>query len=141
MIFLKTHSRVDIVFDTLEAKQIKKFIKRHVNNTEKSSYKLKADDKLESPFTKFVCSNQAALDACIKECWIEPALIKFLPEARLLIISGPDEIAVTLQYGSLPISEHVLVSTQIESDTRMILHTNAISIDKQHKTVIIQSSK
>ncbi|CAF4125635.1 unnamed protein product, partial [Rotaria sordida] len=136
----KTHSRVDVVFDSSESKEIKNFIKRYENYTDKSSYKLKPDDKLEYSFTKFIRTNQGALATCIKECWMEPEVIKFLPEARLLIISGPDEIAVTLQYGSLPISEHILESTQIESDTRMILHTNAISIDEQHNTVIIQSS-
>ncbi|CAF1624401.1 unnamed protein product, partial [Adineta ricciae] len=132
--------RIDIVFDSAESKKIKMFTKRHENYIEKCSYHLNGNDKLESPFSKFVHSNLAALAACVKDCWMEPELIGRLPKNRLLLVSGSDQSAIQLQNGHVPIPDYILESTQIEADTRIILHTNAISIDEQQKTVFVQAS-
>ncbi|CAF3347405.1 unnamed protein product [Rotaria sp. Silwood2] len=137
----KIYSRVDIVFNSSESKQINYFIKKNSNHTKRCIYNLKPDDKLESSFSKFVHSNEVALASCIKECWMEPDLIKLLPKDRLLVVGGPDEAGLKLQNGSLPVFDHILKTTQIEANTRIILHTNAIGVDEQQKTIFIESSE
>ncbi|CAF4064432.1 unnamed protein product [Rotaria sp. Silwood2] len=135
----KTHNRIDVVFDSIESKTIKMFTKRYENDAEKCVYHLKGDDRLESPFSKFVHSNRASLAACVKECWMEPRLTKLLPKGRLLVVGGPDDSTIKLQNDSVPIPDYILESTQVEVATRLILHTNIISLDQQQNSVLIQS--
>lgn len=117
------------------------FIKRYENDVERCMYQLKGDDKLESPFSKFVHSNRLALAACVKECWMESKLIERLLKDRLLVVNGPDYTAVKLQHGSTPEPDYIIESTQTEADTRIMLHVSAISLDQQQKTVLIQATK
>jgi hypothetical protein len=95
------------------------FIKRQKNDAETCTYQLKGNDKLETPFFKFVHSNRAALAACVKEYWTEPTLIQCLPKDHLLVVGGPDSAAVKLQNGLMPVFNYLLDSSQIEADTRI----------------------
>ncbi|CAF2446127.1 unnamed protein product [Rotaria sp. Silwood2] len=63
---------------------------------EKCIYNLKADDKLESPFSKLVCSHGAAFTTSIKVCWMEQKLIGLLLKDRPLVVGGPDEMAIEI---------------------------------------------
>ena len=61
---------------------------------------------------------------------MESELAKLIPKGRVLIIGGSGGIAVTLEYGSLPSSDHIIELTQVQFDIRMIFHTNGIIIDE-----------
>jgi hypothetical protein len=102
---------------------------------------IKRSDKLETPFSKFVHSNRAALVACLKECWMEQDLVQRLPKVRLLVVGGPDSTAIKLQNGLVPVPDYLLDSSHIEADTRIMLHTNMISLDQQQKSIIIQATE
>ncbi|CAF3387507.1 unnamed protein product [Rotaria sp. Silwood2] len=88
---------------------------RHEIDAEKCIYHLKSDDKLESPFSKFVHSNRATLAAYVKECWVESQLIERFPKSRLLVIGRPNDTAIKLQNGYAPIPDCILESTKIEA--------------------------
>ena len=133
--------RVDIVFAGSESDKAKQFVKRYENETGKRAYNLKGDDKLESPFAKFVQSNRCALATAVKQCWMERSLIDRLPTDRLLVVGGPDLTGIKLQKGLDPTPDYILESTQVETNTRMMLHANAISVDQQHKAVFVQTSE
>jgi hypothetical protein len=67
------------VFDTANSKTVKQFITRHQFDVEKRTYQLNGNDRLESPFSKFVHSNRAALAQCVRDCWMDTNLIQCLP--------------------------------------------------------------
>ena len=117
------------------------FTKRHDNDANVCGYQLKASDKLELPFSTFVHSNRAAVALCVRQCWCQPSSIKLLPVGCLLVVGGPDVTTIKLENDSPPICEDMLESNHVEADTRMMLHMNAIKIDGEQKTVIIQSSE
>ena len=98
-------------------------------------------DKIELPFSKFVHANGTALAAAIKECWMQSKSIERLPKDQVLVVGGPDYTITKLQNGSLPAPDYVPESTHIHADTRLLLHTNGISIDQEQNGVVIQSSK
>ena len=118
---------------------MKMFTKRHDSDAISNVYHLKGSDKLETPFSKFVHSHRAALAACIRDCWSEQSLINLLPMDRLLVVVGPDEKAIKLEKGVLPISEDLLESNHIEADTRMMLHMYVVKIDGLQNMVTVQS--
>ena len=137
--FLK--ERVDVVFDTITSKQTKQFIKRYEHDSEKHSYDLKDNDRMESPFGKFVQSNRGALAECVRQCWMEPELIQRLPPGVLLIVGGPDSTAIKLEHGLAPQPDYFLETTHIEAVTRILLHVNAISLDQYQRTVFTEANE
>lgn len=139
--FIFFQKRIDIVFDTSDSRVVKIFTKRHDHDANTRLYQLKASDKLESPFHKFVHSNRAALASCVRQCWCEPDLIKLIPLGCLLVVGGPEKTAVKLENGVPPYCEDLLESNHVEADTRMMLHMNVVKIDGEQKAVIIQSSE
>ncbi|CAF1472172.1 unnamed protein product [Rotaria sordida] len=136
----ESYHRIDVVFDTVESNTLKQSIKIHGRNNNNSIYHLRGDDRLQLPFRKFVHCHRVVLAKCIRQCWMEPDLIKYLPLGRLLVIGGPDTTAVKLQNGQAPQVDYLLESNHTESRTRLLLHTNIISLDQLQKTVIIDTT-
>ncbi|CAF3490847.1 unnamed protein product [Rotaria sordida] len=112
----------------------------HGRNNDNTIYQLRGDDRLQLSFRQFVHCNRVALAKCIRQCWMEPDLIKYLPLGRLLVVGGPDTTAVKLQNGQAPQVDYLLESNHSESRTRLLLHTNIISLDQLQKTVIIDTT-
>ena len=112
----------------------------HQNHAKKSICPLTGGDKIELPFSKFVHTDGTALVAAIKECWMQSKSIERLPKGGVLVVGGPDYTTIKLQNGSLPAPDDVLESTYIHAVTRLLLHTNGISIDQEQNVVLIQSS-
>ena len=114
----------------IENTKQQQFIKMHDHSSKRNTYQLRGDDKIETSFKKFAQSNRTALARCVRTCWMEPDLIQRLPLGCLLAIDGLDSIAVKLTKGDLPSLDYLLQSNQDESHARILLHTNAISLEQ-----------
>jgi hypothetical protein len=148
----KTYDRIDIVFDSDRSKTDKSFIKRHghENKTQKQQYALKQSDVLDpSHFHEFVHSNRTKLAAVVRCCWSKTELADLLPNAKRLVIAGPQDEAVLLMNSnssSTMTSYEVLCtleSNHVEADTRLFLHIYDIQMDDdkgRFDGIIIQSS-
>ncbi|CAF1383505.1 unnamed protein product [Rotaria sp. Silwood1] len=137
---ISTPHRIDVVFDEVESNILKRLIKVHGRNNDNTMYQLRGDDRLQLPFRQFAHCNRVVLAKCIRQCWMESDLIKYLPLGRLLVVGGPDTTAVKLQNGQAPQVDYLLESNHSESRTRLLLHTNIISLDQLQKTVIIDTT-
>ncbi|CAF3953138.1 unnamed protein product, partial [Rotaria sp. Silwood1] len=139
-LLFETYHRIDVVFDEVESNILKRLIKVHGRNNDNTMYQLRGDDRLQLPFRQFAHCNRVVLAKCIRQCWMESDLIKYLPLGRLLVVGGPDTTAVKLQNGQAPQVDYLLESNHSESRTRLLLHTNIISLDQLQKTVIIDTT-
>ncbi|CAF2112167.1 unnamed protein product [Rotaria magnacalcarata] len=136
---LTRHRRADVVFDSAESKTNKMFIKRYENDANKCVYRLKGDDKLQYSFSNFFQANRATLAACMKECWMRLKSIDRLPKGLLLVVGDSDEETIKLQKGYAPTTDYTVESTQTEATRHLILHINAIILDQEQKSVLIES--
>ncbi|CAF1529697.1 unnamed protein product, partial [Didymodactylos carnosus] len=129
------YTRIDIVFDSPDSKNVKSFTQRHGNdeNNIQNRYDLKMDDILETNHNHFIHNNRAVLAKCVRECWSQLELMKLLPQDKTLIVAGPDEDTIKLQQELLsPQIEEQLKSDHFEADTRMFLHLYDISVDDEN---------
>ncbi|CAF3305789.1 unnamed protein product [Rotaria sp. Silwood2] len=134
------HDRIDVIFQNVDTKILEPFININEEKDGENMYELRCNDLVESPFKKFVHSNRVSLGKCIRQCWTELDLNKYLPYGRVLVIGGPDSTAVKLQYGHAVESDYLLESHNPESRTRFLLHCNVISLDQcQNVDVILLS--
>ena len=127
-----------MVFYT-DKQKLQQFSKTRAHRREKNNYQLRGDDKIETPFKKFVQSNMVAIARCIRTCWMEYELIQRLPPGRLLVVGGPDLSAVKLNKGNAPKPDYLLESNQEQFCTRILLHANSISLDQYQKKVFIST--
>ena len=118
------YARVDIVFDTASSKEVKQFIERHNGDGKRFDYDLKEGDVLDASFHKFVHSNRAELARAVRKCWSKES--GRLPNGKVLIIAGPDELAEKLEQGHTSVNDYLLESNHVEADTRLLLHANAL---------------
>ncbi|CAF3390230.1 unnamed protein product, partial [Rotaria sp. Silwood2] len=134
------HDRIDVIFDSMKEKNLQQFSKIQDHRCEKNIYQLRGDDKIETSFKKFVQSNPVTLARCICTCWMESELIQRLPPGRLLVVGRPDLTAVKLKKGDAPEPDYLLETNQDQSRTRILLHTNSISLDQYQKKVFINTT-
>ncbi|CAF3938297.1 unnamed protein product [Rotaria sp. Silwood1] len=134
------HDRIDVIFDPMKEKNLQQFSKIQDHRCEKNIYQLRGDDKIEKSFKKFVQSNPVTLARCICTCWMESELIQRLPPGRLLVVGRPDLTAVKLKKGDAPEPDYLLETNQDQSRTRILLHTNSISLDQYQKKVFINTT-
>ncbi|CAF4598408.1 unnamed protein product, partial [Rotaria socialis] len=113
---LTRHHRADVVFDSAES-----------------------DDKLQYSFSNFFQANRATLAACMKECWMRLKSIDLLPKGLFLVVGDSDEETIKLQKGYAPTTDYTVESTQTEATRHLILHINAIILDQEQKSVLIES--
>ncbi|CAF1469139.1 unnamed protein product [Rotaria sordida] len=105
-----------------------------------SVYDLKYDDILDiDHHHELIHNNRAMIAARIRECWSTQTCIDALPKGKVLVISGPDDTAVTLKRSDRPFEDYLLVSNHIEADTRLFIHAQAMSFD-DIKSIVIQAS-
>ena len=74
-------------------------------------------------------------------CWIEPELNPYLPPGYLLVVGGPDSTVIRLKNCQAPEPHYILESSHSESYTRILLHTNGMSIDQCQNKVIVATTK
>ena len=129
------------MFDAIGSHTLQHFIKLNSPGYGNNVYHLKGNDRIETPFRKFVQMNQNTLARCIRNCWMEPEVNQHLPPGRLLVVGGPDSTATKLQYGQTPEPDYILESKHTETYTRMLLHTNLVSVDQYQNKVIISTTE
>ncbi|CAM4781219.1 unnamed protein product [Rotaria magnacalcarata] len=137
---LITRERVDVVFDLIEIKASQRFLKINDHGDTRNNYQLRGNDRIETPFRKFLQSNQIALATCIRNCWMEPELIQHLPPNRLLIVGGPDPTVIRLKKYHTSEPDYLLESYHAQLYTRIFLHASGISIDECQNKVIINTN-
>ncbi|CAF3338357.1 unnamed protein product [Rotaria socialis] len=98
-----------------------------------------SDDKLQYSFSNFFQANRATLAACMKECWMRLKSIDLLPKGLFLVVGDSDEETIKLQKGYAPTTDYTVESTQTEATRHLILHINAIILDQEQKSVLIES--
>ncbi|CAF0963223.1 unnamed protein product [Didymodactylos carnosus] len=123
----------------IQSKSVKAFINRHGNDNDSTDYDLQSSDILEASYHKFVHKNRAVLAARVRECWSDPAVVKLLPERKILVAAGPDESEIKLEKNCPSTLDYMLQSDHVEADTRMLLHAQVIRYD-DYKTVVIQAN-
>ena len=133
------YDRIDVVFDSHESIIEKYFISCHAGKKCLPIYDIKCDDILDSDYQQLINNNRAMVAARVRECWCTNLCIETLPDRKILVIAGPDDSSITLKKCHVPTEDYLLVSNHVEADTKLFVHTQAISYENI-RSITIQAS-
>ncbi|CAF1012325.1 unnamed protein product [Didymodactylos carnosus] len=131
------HSRIDIIFDSANSKQLKRFIERHSSHS--VQYNMNKDSILPigEEYNKLLQSNRAVVARAVRDSWLK--LSSKIPEDNYMLVAGPDE-KVYLLTANMCAMVNELTSNHIEADTRIFLHVKHISSFNNFVQVVILAS-